>query len=218
MESCLGDMHLKWVIIYPDDIIFSKTPKEHIQRLRGIFQKLHEAGLKLKPKKCEFFKTKISYLGHIVSRDGIECDPKKIEAIKNWKRPITVHDVRSFLGFTNYYRRFIHKYVQMANPLNKLISGENATKKHKKVEWDEKCEEAFIALKEQCCNPPILAYADYGKPFKLHTDASWLGLGAILYQTQEDGTDRVIAYASRTLSKSEKNYPAYKLEFLALKW
>ena len=91
----------------------------------------------------------------------------------------------------------------MAQPLNKLISGENATKKHKKVEWDE-CEEAFTALKEQCCNPPILAYADYGKPFKLHTDASGLGLGAILYQTQDDGMDRVIAYASRTLSKSEK--------------
>ena len=106
----------------------------------------------------------------------------------------------------------------MANPLNKLISGENATKKHKKEEWDNKCEEAFIALKEQCCTPPILAYADYSKPFKLHTDASGLGLGAILYQTQDDGTDRVIAYASRTLSKSEKNYPAYKLEFLALKW
>ena len=219
MESCLGDMHLEWVIIYLDDIIiFSKAPKEHLQRLRGVFQKLHEAELKLKPKKCEFFKTKISHLGHIVSRDGIECDPRKIEAIKNWKRHITVHDVRSFLGFTNYYRRFIHKYAQMANPLNKLISSENATKKHKKVEWDDKYEEAFIALKEQCCTPLILAYADYSKPFKLHTDASGLGLGAILYQTQDDGTDRVIAYASRTLSKSEKNYPAYKLEFLALKW
>ena len=84
MESCLGDMHLKWVIIYLDDIIiFSKTPKEHIQRLRGVVQKLHEAELELKPKKCEFFKTKISYLGHIVSKDGIECDPKKIEAIQN---------------------------------------------------------------------------------------------------------------------------------------
>ena len=82
MESCLGDMHLKWVIIDFDDIIiFSKSPKEHIQRLRGVFQKLHEAGLKLKPQKCEFFKTRISYLGHIVTRDGIECDPKKIEAI-----------------------------------------------------------------------------------------------------------------------------------------
>ena len=83
------------------------------------------------------------------------------------------------------------------------------------MEWDEKCEEAFVALKEQCCNPPILAYADYNKTFKFHTDASGLGLGAILYQTQEDGTDRVIAYASRTLSKSEKNYPAYKLEFFS---
>ena len=84
MESFLGDMHLKWVIIYLDDIIiFSKSPQEHIQRLRGVFQKLHEAGLKLKPQKCEFFKTRITYLGHIVSRDGIECDPKKIEAIKN---------------------------------------------------------------------------------------------------------------------------------------
>ena len=84
MQSCLGDMHLKLVIIYLDDIIiFSKTSKEYIERLRGVFQKLHQAGLKLKPKKCEFFKTRISYLGHIVSRDGIECDPKKIEAIKN---------------------------------------------------------------------------------------------------------------------------------------
>ena len=133
----------------------------------------------MKLKKCEFFKTKISYLGHIVSRDGIECDPKKIEAIQNWKRPIMVHDVRSFLGFTNYYRRFIHKNAQMANPLNKLISGENATKKQKKVDWDEKCEEAFITLKEQCCNPPILAYADYNKPFQLHTDASGLVIGTM---------------------------------------
>ena len=174
--------------------------------------------LKLKPKKCEFFKTRISFLGHIVSRDGIECDPKKIEAIKIWKRPTTVHDVRSFLGFTNYYHKFIHRYAQTAQPLNKLISGDNASKKHKKVDWDNKCEETFLNLKESCCKPPILAYADYIKPLKLHTDASGLGLGAILYQTQEDGTERVIAYASRTLSKTEKNYPAYKLEFLALKW
>ena len=89
----------------------------------------------------------------------------------------------------------------MANPLNKLISGENATKKQKKVNWDEKCKEAFTALKEQCCNLPILACADYSRPFKLHTDASGLGLGAILYQTQEDNTDRVIAYAKQDTFK-----------------
>ena len=219
MESFLGDMHLKWVIIYLDDIIiFSKTPKEHIERLRSVFQKLCEAILKLKPKKCEFFKTKISYLGHIMSKNGIECDPKKVEAIKNWPRPITVSDVRSYLGFTNYYRRFIHKYAQIAQPLNKIICEDNPTKKNKKVEWDERCEEAFLKLKELFCNPPVLAYAGYTKPFKLHTDASGLGLGAILYQTQDDQTDRVIAYASRKLSRPERNYSAYKLEFLALKW
>ena len=90
--------------------------------------------------------------------------------------------------------------------------------KHKKMDLDERCEEAFLNLKEKCCNPPILLYADYSKLFKLHTDASGLGLGVILYQTQKDGTDRVIAYARRTLSRSERNYPAYKLEFLPLKW
>ena len=114
----------------------------------------------------------------------------------NWKRPVTVHAVRSILGFTNFYRRFVHRYVHIAQPLNKIISGDSATKKYKKVDWDERCEEVFLNLKEQCCNPPILAYADYSRPSKLHTDASGLGLGAILYQTQGDGTDRVIAYAS----------------------
>ena len=94
MESCLGDLHLNWCIIYLDDIIvFSKTPKEHIERLRGVFTKLVAAGLKLKPRKCEFFKSKIAYLGHIVSSKGTETDPKKAEAVKNWTVPKTVTDV-----------------------------------------------------------------------------------------------------------------------------
>ena len=219
METCLGDLHLSWCIIYLDDIIvFSKTRKEHIQRLRAVFEKLAEAGLKLKPSKCELFKSKISYLGHIVSKTGIETDPSKITAIVNWPRPVTVTDVRSFLGFTNHYRKFIHKYAQIARPLHILTSGENANKKKATVEWNEACEQAFQKLKEICSQTPILAYADYTKPFKLHTDASELGLGAVLYQTQEDGTDRVIAYASRSLNQAEKKYPAHKLEFLALKW
>ena len=105
MESCLVDLHLNWCIIYLDDVIvFSKTPKEHIHRLCGVFHKLFSAGLKLKPKKCEFFKLKIAYLGHIVSTKRIETDLKKAEAVKNWTVPKTVTDIRSFLGFTNYYR------------------------------------------------------------------------------------------------------------------
>ena len=119
MENCLGDLHLNWCIIYLDDIIvYSKTPEEHIERLIGMFEKLSKAGLKLKPSKCEFFKERISYLGHIVSRHGIETDPKKISSVKHWPRPETVTQVRKFVGFTNYYRKFLHQYAQIAQPLN----------------------------------------------------------------------------------------------------
>ena len=143
-------------------------------------------------------------MGHIISKNGIETDPKKIEAIKNWPVPRTVTEVRSFLGFMNYYRKFIPKYVQRARPINQLVSGENANKKKALVKWTEECQIAFEHLKHLCSQTPILAYANYTKPFKLHTDASEHGLGAILYQRQDDNTGRVIAYASRTLSKPEK--------------
>ena len=214
-----GDLHLNWCIIYLDDIIvYSKTPEEHIECLEGVFKKLSKAGLKLKPSKCEFFKEQIAYLGHIVSSAGIETDPKKIAAVKLWPRPETITQVRKFLGFTNYYRKFLYHYAHIARPLNKLISGDNAKKKRTKVIWDDSCEEAFQKLKESCSNTPCLAYPDYKKEFKLYTDASESGLGAVLAQKKDDGIERQIAYASRTLSKSERNYDAHKLEFLALKW
>ena len=116
MESCLGEMDLKWCIIYLDDIIvfFSKTPEEHIERLRGVFEKLSAAGLRLKPSKCEFFKSRITYVGHIVSKDCIETEKKKVIAIQEWEIPKTVTEVHSFLGFTNYYHKFIPKYAQIA--------------------------------------------------------------------------------------------------------
>ena len=100
MENCLGELHLSWCIIHLDDIIvFSDNPKEHLRRLKGVFTKLDKAGLKLKPNKFEFFKTKITYLGHIVSSKGIETDPKKVEAVKNWTVPRTVTDVKEFPRF-----------------------------------------------------------------------------------------------------------------------
>ena len=130
METCLGEMHLKWCIIYLDDIIvFSKTPEEHIERLRGVFEKLAAAGLRLKPSKCEFYKSQVTYLGHIVPKDSIETDPKKIEAIEKWPVPKTVMVVRSFLGFMNYYHKFIPRYAQIARPINQLVSGGNTNKK-----------------------------------------------------------------------------------------
>ena len=179
---------------------------------------MENAGLKLKLKKCEFFKTKITYLGHIVSAKGIETDPKKVEAVRNWTVPKTVTDVRSFLGFTNHYRRFIKGYANVARPLNLLVSGDNANRKKALIEWTEECQIAFDKLKDLCTSTPILAYVNYRKPFQLQTDASDLGLGAVLYQKDENDHQRVIAFASQSLSNTEKNYPAYKLEFLALKW
>ena len=157
-------------------------------------------------------------MGHIVSQDGIETEKKKVIVIQEWPIPKTVTEVHSFLGFTNYYHKFIPKYAQIAQPINQLVCGENANKKKTLIEWNEECQEAFNRLKQLCSQTPNSAYANYKKPFQLHTDARQNGLGAVLYQKQDDGTDHVIAYASQTLSKSEKNYDAYKLEFLALKW
>ena len=157
-------------------------------------------------------------LGHSVSVAGIETDPKKIEAVKNWTLPRTVMGVRSFLDFTNHYRRFIQGYAKVAWPLNILISGDNANRKKALVKWNPECQLAFDQLKDLCTRTPILAYADYRKPFQLQTDASDQGLGVVLYQTDDSGHQRVIVYASRSLSNTERNYPAHKLEFLALKW
>ena len=173
--------------------------------------------MKLKPSKCEFFKDRISYLGHIVSKDGVETDPKKIQVIVDWPVPRTVHDVRSFLGFPNYYRKFMYRYSQIVKPLNKLISGENAKKKKAPVDWQNCHQEAFDKLKGLCSKAPILAYAYYTKPFRVYTDVSEIGLRAVISQKQE-GSEPVIAYASQSLNKAERRYDAHKLEFLALKW
>ena len=227
MERCMGDLNLSFCLIYLDDIIiYSSTFEEHLERLEAVFERLEQHNLKLKASKCEFFKTKESYLGHVVSEEGVETEREKTEALKSWPIPKNVKDVWAFLGFTGYYRRFIKNYASIARPLNDLLVGHctNGTKKGKKSKtksapfvWEERQQVAFDSLIEKLTSPPILAYADCRLPFKLHTDASCTGLGAILYQNQ-DGVDRVVSYASRSLKPSEKNYPAHKLEFLALKW
>ena len=145
-----------------------------------MFEKRTKTGLKLEPRKCKFFQSKIPYLGHIVSAKGIETDPKKIEAVKKWTIPETVTDIRSFLGFTNHYQRFIRGYAIVAKPLNALVSGDNANRKKALVDWTDECQVAFEKLKDMCTSTPILAYANYKRPFQLQTDASDLGLGAVI--------------------------------------
>lgn len=226
MEECFQGLHLEICYIYLDDIvIFSKTFEEHMERLEKVFQRFREVNLKLSPKKCDLFKKKVCYVGHIVSHEGIEPDPKKIEKVRQWPQPLNPDEVRKFLGFVGYYRRFIQNFSKISRPLSDLIvePTKKARRKSKnsfkpdKWEWGKDQETAFNLLKDKLTSFPVLGYPDFSKPFELHTDASTKGLGAILYQEQ-DGIKRVIAYASRGLTKSERNYPVHKLEFLALKW
>ena len=208
MHDCLGELNMNWCIVYLDDIIiFSDTKEEHLKGLEAVFQKLCAAGLKLKPSKCFFFREEIEYLGHVVSGKGISTNPKKIEAVSKWPTPRTVYDVRSFLGFVGYYRRFIKNFSRITKPIREVITGlENQSKRAAKktyIEWSDTANTAFEHLKAMCVSTPILAYLNYQLPFTLHTDSSTDGLGAVLYQKQ-DGKMRVIAYASRSVSKAEQ--------------
>ena len=175
MHDCLGDLNMNWCIVYLDDIIiFSDTKEEHLKRLEAVFQKLYAAGLKFKPSKCFFFREEIECLGHVVSGRGISTNPKKVEAVAKWPTPQTVYDVRSFLGFVGYYRRFIKDFSKIAKPIREVIIGlENQSKRSAKktfVEWTEAADSAFEYLKKLCISTPILAYPDYKLPFVLHTD------------------------------------------------
>ena len=226
MEKILGDLHLKTCLIYLDDIIvFSTSFEEQLERLSQVFERLRQANVKLKPSKCNFLKQKVCYLGHVVSAEGIECDPEKTRVLKDWKTPTSVKEVQKFLGFTGFYRRFIKDYAKIAQPLFRLLDGSGSTRKGAKSkqkkqtnwDWGEQQQKSFQELIQRMISPPVLAYPNYAFPFLLRIDASREGLGAVLCQEQE-GCTRVIAYASRSLRKGELNYPAHKLEFLALKW
>ncbi|KAL6471740.1 hypothetical protein MHYP_G00203900 [Metynnis hypsauchen] len=200
--------------------------KEHLERLASVLSRLQREGLKVKLEKCCFFKTKVKYLGHVISKDGVATDPDKISAVSNWAQPQTVSDLRSFLGFASYYRRFVQGFSKLAAPLHRAVA-ELSTKGVKRNRvgtlegaWTEQCKQSFNELKACLVTAPVLAYANFSQPFILEIDASYQGLGAVLSQ-EYDGKVRPIAYASRALTPPERNmsnYSSMKLEFLALKW
>ena len=222
MTSCLGDYNFQSLLIYLDDIIvFSSTFEQHLERLELVFGRLRSYGLKLKPRKCHLLQSKVKYLGHIISAEGIETDPEKTSAVADWPRPTNGREVRQFLGFTGYYRRFVEGYSKIAAPLFQLTEGGGRRRKPRQhppsFQWTDECEQAFDRLKSKLVSPSILGFPDFEQPFTLEVDASGTGLGAVLSQQQGE-TKRVIAYASKSLAPSEKKYPAHKLEFLGLKW
>jgi hypothetical protein len=213
MNEVLSDMLNNGVVVYLDDInVYSKTFEEHLEKLEEVFRRLKDAGLKLKPSKCFFAEPELAFLGHIISREGILPDPGKIDKVKNFPRPTTRTEIRSFIGLASYYRKFIPKFSEIARPMNQLV------KKDEPFKWTEAQEKAFNTLKEILVTQPILRYPDFEKTFYLMTDGSKDGLGAVLSQLDENGKEYVVAYASRSLQGAQKNYSATELELLAAVW
>ena len=210
MELVMSGLQWKVCLIYLDDIIvYGNSFDQQLERLKEVFQRLKKANLKLKVKKCELFQKSVAFLGHIVSEDGISADPSKVEAVKNWSVPQNLTELRSFLGLCSYYRKFIKGFAGIAAPLHKL------TEKGKRFQWNELCEDAFNTLKNALISSPILAYPDESLSFILDTDACDTGIGAVLSQVQ-DGSEKVIAYASRRLNKAERQYCVTRRELLAI--
>lgn len=209
MNSVLRQYINKICVVYLDDIlIFSTSLAEHIVNIKVIFEKLNEAGLKIQIDKCSFLKKETEFLGHVLTPKGIKPNPKKVEIIQRLKLPTTQKQIKSFLGITGFFRKFIKDYSKIAFPMIKYL------RKNMRVNIsDPSYIVAFEKLKEIITNPPILRYPDFSKRFKLITDASNYSIGAVL--TQEG---HPISFASRTLNNHERNYSTIEKELLAMVW
>ena len=210
MDLILAGLQWSQCLVYLDDvIIIGKTFEEHLLNLKSVFTRISEAGLKLQPSKCAFLQQKVQYLGHIMSKDGVEADPEKIEKVASWAAPTSPRE-QQFLGFANYYRRFIRDFALIARPLHCL------TERTAKFRWTNECQAAFEELRRRLTTDPVLAYPDFSRQFILDTDASDTGIGAVLSQVDENGRERVISYGSRLLTKPERRYCVTRRELLAV--
>jgi RNase H-like domain found in reverse transcriptase/Reverse transcriptase (RNA-dependent DNA polymerase)/Integrase zinc binding domain len=196
---------------YLDDIlIYSSNPLEHDEHVRKVLLRLRKAGLQADIKKCEFNVTRTKYLGFVISTDGVEVDPEKVEAIRNWKQPTTVRGVQSFLGFCNFYRRFIRDYGRVAAPLTQL------TRKDQVFQFDQDCVRAFEQLRTALIHAPLLAHFDVDRHCLIETDASDMVVAAVFSQLGLDGEYHPVAYFSKSMAPAEMNYPIHDKEMLAI--
>ena len=210
MDLVLAGLQWSRCLVYLDDVIIvGKDFQDHLQNLQSVFRRLRDAGLKLQPEKCSFLQKKVNYLGHVVSEEGVSTDPAKTEKVAKWPIPNSTRDVKQFLGFASYYRRFIRDFATIAKPLHRL------TEHSAEFRWTSQCQDSFEELRRKLVSAPILAFPDFRKEFILDTDASDSGIAAVLAQVHSDGTERVIAYSSRVLTKALvtciQHFRAYRL-------
>ena len=210
MERVLKGLHWSILMVYLDDIlIYGTSIPQVIARLETVFKRLDEANLKLKPKKCHLFQKQLLFLGFQISEQGVHTDPSKVQAIKDFNTPKTVSEVRTWLGVTGYYRKFVKDYATLAFPLNRLLD------KDLPFQWTKACDEAFIALKNSLITAPILGMPSLEGIMILDTDASNFGLGGVLSQIQDD-KEVVLAYSSKAMSKQERQYCVTRQELLSI--
>ncbi|XP_028755422.1 uncharacterized protein LOC114714818 [Neltuma alba] len=205
MNSIFQPFLRQFVLIFFDDIlVYSNSWEQHLAHLREVLATLHKHRLFEKRSKCAFGQRRIEYLGHIVSARGVEMDPSKVQAVQDWPTPTTVSQLRGFLGLSGYYRRFIQGYAQLAGPLTQLLTKDG-------FHWNSEAHEAFSKLKQALVQAPLLALPDFAEPFVLETDASGIGIGAILSQRNHP-----IAYFSKKLSPRRQAQSTYVRELYAI--
>ena len=202
---------LAGVVCFIDDILVTGCNEaEHLSNLEAVFQKIQEYGLRLKLRKCKFFQESVEYLGQVVSREGVHPSRKKVEAILKVQPPTDLSELRSFLGMVNHYGKFIQSLADLSAPLNKLL------RKDTPWQWTSECQQSFDQIKEALTSTRVLAHYDSKLPVGLAYDASAVGVGAVLFHRYEDGAERPIAYASKSLTQAEKNYSQIEREALSI--
>jgi hypothetical protein len=206
MNRMLHEYLDDFVIVFLDDIlIYSKSEEEHERHLSLVLEALRKNQFYAKMKKCAFWLSKVSFLGHVINQHGISVDPKNFATMVKWQRPSNVTKIHNFLGLAGYYRRCMRDFSIIAKPMTRL------TEKGVTFKWCDECEISFQTLKNKLVNAPILILFESGKHFTVYTDASRIGLGCVLMQ---DG--KVITYGSRQLKKHERTYPTHDLELAAV--
>ena len=199
------------VTCYLDDILITgATESEHLNNLEEVLRRLREHGVHLRREKCRFMQSSVEYLGHRIDREGLQTTDGKLRAIAEAPSPQNVQELRTFLGLQNYYGRFIPNMSSLVHPLNKLLY------KQARWSWSKDCEKDFEDAKRELVSSKVLVHHNPALPLKLAGDASGYGVGAVISHIMEDGSEHPIAFASRTLSTSEKNYAQVEKEALSL--
>jgi len=213
IDKIFGPELEPFIFCYIDDIVISTSSFEkHIEVLSEVFRRLKTANLTINFDKCHFCKPSLKYLGYVVDKDGLHTDPEKVAAVSDYPLPTTVTQIKRFLGLVSWYRRFIPEFSSLTSPITALTHGK---RKSNPIAWNSEAELAFDEIKQRLASSPVLATPDFSREFTIQTDASNYGVGAVLSQ-QVDGIDHPIAYASKTLTKAQRNYSVTERECLGV--